>query len=271
MHRYVHGYSDREAQRLREQSLIIENLLHSDPSYPAGSLILEAGCGIGAQTVILARRSPHARIISVDISLDSLRKAGAIIDNQGMGVVSLQQSDILTLPFREGIFDHVFVCFVLEHLDRPVDALIELKRVLKKGGTITVIEGDHGSCFWYPETAESRKVWQCLIDVQKNLDHNPLIGRQLYSLLKRSGFDIGYVLPRWLYADGSNPRLMNDGVSKIMVPMLETAREQALNLRLIAEVTWRKGIDDLYHTAESPGGTFFYTWFKGVGIKPDTA
>jgi tRNA A58 N-methylase Trm61 len=43
-------------------------LLHSDTSYPAGSRVLEAGCGVGAQTVTLARNSPGALITSVDIS-----------------------------------------------------------------------------------------------------------------------------------------------------------------------------------------------------------
>ena len=49
------------------------------------------------------------------------------------------------MPFAPASFDHVFVCFVLEHLSRPAEALSSLKTVLKPGGSITVIEGDHGS------------------------------------------------------------------------------------------------------------------------------
>ena len=77
--KYVHGYSPRETQRLREQSLIIEKLLHRDTQYPPGSRVLEAGCGVGAQTVILARKSPQAEIISTDISEGSLREAQTMI------------------------------------------------------------------------------------------------------------------------------------------------------------------------------------------------
>ena len=50
MNQYVHGYSEREAQRLNDQANTIAELLHYDSVWPAGSMILEAGCGVGAQT-----------------------------------------------------------------------------------------------------------------------------------------------------------------------------------------------------------------------------
>ncbi len=55
---YVHGYSEREALRLEEQADTLEGLLHYDTIYPPGAKVLEAGCGIGAQTVILAKNTP---------------------------------------------------------------------------------------------------------------------------------------------------------------------------------------------------------------------
>lgn len=55
---YVHGYSEREALRLTEQADTLEGLLHSDTIYPPGEKVLEAGCGIGAQTLILAKNNP---------------------------------------------------------------------------------------------------------------------------------------------------------------------------------------------------------------------
>jgi methylase of polypeptide subunit release factors len=69
---YVHGYSEREAERLRDQAATVRELLHHDTRYPAGSEVLEAGCGVGAQTITLARNSPEARFLSVDVSPASL-------------------------------------------------------------------------------------------------------------------------------------------------------------------------------------------------------
>jgi tRNA G46 methylase TrmB len=63
---YVHGYHPRENERLQDQAGTLVDLLHSDTSYPSGSVVLEAGCGVGAQTVTLAQRSPNARFVSVD-------------------------------------------------------------------------------------------------------------------------------------------------------------------------------------------------------------
>ena len=51
---YVHGYDERENERLQDQAGTLVDLLHGDTAYPAGSAVLEAGCGVGAQTVTLA-------------------------------------------------------------------------------------------------------------------------------------------------------------------------------------------------------------------------
>jgi methylase of polypeptide subunit release factors len=75
MNEYVHGYSERERSRLFDQANTLTELLHGDTFYPAGSLVLEAGCGVGAQTVILAKNSSQAQFTSIDISPASINKA----------------------------------------------------------------------------------------------------------------------------------------------------------------------------------------------------
>jgi len=145
---YVHGYDNRENIRLQDQASTLIDLLHGDTFYPAGSLVLEAGCGVGAQTVILAKNSPDALITSVDISASSIAEARVKVEQAGFSNVRLEQADIFHLTYGSNFFDHIFVCFVLEHLSRPVDALRRLKEHLRPGGTITVIEGDHGSAFF---------------------------------------------------------------------------------------------------------------------------
>ncbi len=265
--RYMHGYTQREAERLHDQSSILEQLLHSDIAYPPGSTVLEAGCGVGAQTVALAKRSPQAGFTSIDISPDSLDRARALTESEGVTNVRFQQADIMGLPFEDQSFDHVFVCFVLEHLGDPPAALAEMKRVLKRGGSMTVIEGDHGSCFWNPETAASRRAWQAMIRVQQEMGHDPLIGRRLYPLLSSAGFDIDEVIPLSAYADCSRPELLDGGINKILAPMMETAREEALQMGLIDRATWEQGIADMHRAAMPPDGSVFYTWFRGVGIR----
>ena len=119
---YVHGYHSRESARLRDQAWSVVDLLHSDTTYPAGSTVLEVGCGTGAQTLTLARNSPDARITSFDRSTTSLEEAQARTQAAGLRNVEFRQADIFDLTFGQNSFDHVFVCFVLEHLSRPIDA-----------------------------------------------------------------------------------------------------------------------------------------------------
>ncbi|MBN2412389.1 methyltransferase domain-containing protein [candidate division KSB1 bacterium] len=264
---YVHGYSEREAERLRDQSTILEELLHRDSAYPGGTKVLEAGCGIGAQTVILAKNSPDARFYSIDIAKQSLDKARAAIKKSNITNVQFRQASVFDLPYDDEFFDSIFVCFLLEHLDRPEEALIELKRVLKTGGSITVIEGDHGSCFWHPQTKDSRKVWNALITAQQRLGHDPLIGRKIYPLLKNAGFNVLDVSPRYVYGDMGKQKLLEGMVHQIIVPMVRSSKKQILDEKIVDSGTWNRGISDLSSSGTPPDGTFFYTWFKGIAVK----
>lgn len=97
---YVHGYSARENIRLADQAATLTELLHCDTRYPAGSRVLEAGCGVGAQTVILATGSPDAEFVSVDISADSVAEARRRAQDAGLTNVVFQQADIFDAPSR---------------------------------------------------------------------------------------------------------------------------------------------------------------------------
>ena len=264
---YVHGYQPRESERLRDQAGTLVDLLHSDTSYAPGSLVLEAGCGTGAQTMTLARNSPGARIISVDISADSLNEAKARVDAAGIANVQFRRTDIFALPFSRESFDHIFVCFVLEHLARPSDALLRLAALLKPRGTITVIEGDHGSAYFHPDSAAARQAIDCLVQLQQMSGGNAMIGRQLHPLLVGAGFNAVRVSPRMVYADSSRPDLVDGFTRKTFTAMVEGVRDAAINAGLVDAETFDAGIRALYRTAE-PDGVFCYTFFKAVGEKP---
>jgi ubiquinone/menaquinone biosynthesis C-methylase UbiE len=263
---YVHGYSVREAKRLADQANTLAELLHGDIVYPAGSKVLEAGCGIGVKTVTLAANNPAAKFLSIDISEESLQEARRRVQSKGLTNVEFQQADVFNLPFAEESFDYIFVCFVLEHLAAPAEALIKLKKVLRSGGTLTAIEGDHGSAYFYPDSEYARRTIKCLIDLQAKTGGNSLIGRQLYPLLTGCGFKDVRVTPKAVYADSSRPEMVEGFTKNTFTAMVEGVREQALSSRMIDEKSWEKGVADLYRTAESDG-VFNYTFFKAVGVK----
>jgi SAM-dependent methyltransferase len=219
---------------------------------------------VGAQTVTLAQRNPGARFTSVDISADSIAEARRRAERAGLANVEFRQADIFDLPFTDESFDHVLVCFVLEHLSRPIEALTTLRRLLRPGGLMTVIEGDHGSTYFHPDSPAAHAVIQCLVELQRRAGGDALIGRQLYPLLVGAGLDAVRVSPRMVYVDSSRPGLVDGFTRKTFTAMIEGVRDAAIAGGLIEPEVFDAGVQALHRTTEADG-VFCYTFFKGVG------
>ncbi|HEV3246235.1 MAG TPA: methyltransferase domain-containing protein [Beijerinckiaceae bacterium] len=267
---YVHGYRTREHERLQDQAGTLIDILHGDTTYPPGSQVLEAGCGVGAQTVTLARRSPKAFFTSVDISPDSLQAAKAATAAAGLTNVRFEQADVFDLPFAPESFDHIFICFLLEHLPSPVAALTMLIRLLKTGGSVTVIEGDHGSTYFHPDSEAAHEAIRCQVELQRLGSGNAQIGRQLYPLMVEAGLEKVRVSPRMVYVDGSRPELIDGFTKKTFIAMIEGVREPAIKAGLIEPEDFDSGVRALQRTTE-PDGVFCYTFFKGIGKKGEAS
>ncbi len=69
-----------------------------------------------------------------------------------------------------------------------------------------------------------------------------------------------------VYVDSSKPDLVEGFTKNTFIAMVEGVRNQALELKIIDEKTWNKGINDLYRAAGQEG-TFCYTFFKGKATK----
>ena len=214
----------------------------------------------------LARRSPDARFVSVDRSAASLRQAARRVARSGLTNVDLLHADLFDLPMNAASFDHVFVCFVLEHLPQPAAGLRVLRRLLKPGGTITVFEGDHGSAFFHPDGEAARRVIGCQVDLQARDGGNACIGRQLYPLLVQAGYSSPRVSPRLVYVDASRPDLVEDFIRRTFIWMMEGVRRQALDAKLVDAAAFDRGLRELHRTT-GPDGVFCYTFFKGVGVQ----
>jgi SAM-dependent methyltransferase len=261
---YVHGYTPAENQRLLDQAASLAELIHADTIFPPGSDVLEAGCGVGAQIVTVAPKNPLARFHSIDISPGSLAAARQRTEAAGITNVTFAQADIFALPFPAARFDHALVCFVLEHLPDPLAALMRLTAVVRPGGTITVIEGDHGSTYFHPRDDAASRAVQCLVDVQAALGGDALIGRRLYPLLRDAGLREVRVSPRMVYVDASRPHLVDGFTRKTFNAMVAGVREQAIARGLIDAPAFDRGLRGLARTT-GDDGVFCYTFFKAVG------
>ncbi len=105
----------------------------------AGDRLLDLGCGGGRHAFEAARRG--ARVVALDTDLADLADVGAVfaaMAEEAPLVAATTGADALRLPFPDGAFDRVVAAEVLEHIGPDGDALTELARVLRPGGTIAV-------------------------------------------------------------------------------------------------------------------------------------
>ncbi len=140
------------------------------------------------------------------------------------------------------------------------------KRFIRLGGTITVIEGDHGSTYFHPHSLHAHRTIQCQVDFQERSGGNANIGRELFPLLSSAGFNFIKVSPRMVYVDASRQKLVDGFTKKTFTAMIEGIREEAIKAKIIEPAEIDRGIRDLYRTTESDG-VFCYTFFKAVAKK----
>ena len=106
------------------------------PDWFPGKLILDAGCGAGRFTDIVAELG--ARVIAVDISsaIEACRETTAVhAERPNVGVDCIQAS-LFNLPLREGVFDGVYCMGVIQHTPEPGLLMQSLPRFLKPGGRL---------------------------------------------------------------------------------------------------------------------------------------
>jgi ubiquinone/menaquinone biosynthesis C-methylase UbiE len=104
----------------------------------AGETVLDAGCGTGAVTALLAERvAPGGRVVGVDISSGHLEHARESLRGSGPAV-ALAQADLEELPFAAGRFDLVWCSNAVNHLRDPLDAVKTFAGLLAPGGRLAL-------------------------------------------------------------------------------------------------------------------------------------
>ena len=132
---------------------------------------------------------------------------------------------------------------------------------------MTVIEGDHGSAYFHPDSEAARIAIRCQVELQRAAGGNALIGRELYPLLLQTGFDAVRVSPRMVYVDSSRPDLVDGFTLKTFTAMIEGVREAAIRSGMVKPELFDAGVRALHRTAQSDG-VFCYTFFKALARKP---
>lgn len=111
---------------------MVEKMVASDTAR-----LLEVGCGDACLADLLA--TPSRLVVGVDhIFLPLILGRSRTRQSNTPGRVALSQGDVYRLPFQDASFDCVTLADVIEHLERPDDALVEIARTLRPGGQCVV-------------------------------------------------------------------------------------------------------------------------------------
>lgn len=99
--------------------------------------VLDLGAGTLDSALEIARRRPGARVVAADFAREMLKVGRG---KPGAAALATHAADGHALPYRDGAFDAAFSAFCVRNLaDRP-RALAELRRVVRPGGVLVVLE-----------------------------------------------------------------------------------------------------------------------------------
>jgi len=140
---------------------------------PANWTVADIGCGTGFLLMALAPLVKKA--IGIDNSSEMLRVATRNAKERGLKNVEFLQSEMDSLPLKDGALDGLTASIVLHHATDPEKAVKEWGRVLKSGGKISIVELEKHEHEWLREE---------MADVWLGFDQ-----KELRSYMKNAGFD----------------------------------------------------------------------------------
>lgn len=104
--------------------------------------ILDLACGTGDFSIAIARKAhPQTRVTGVDLSEGMLAVMREKVRAAGLEArISAGKGDADALPFADGSFDRVTVAFGVRNFEHRETALREIRRVLRPGGRLVILE-----------------------------------------------------------------------------------------------------------------------------------
>jgi ubiquinone/menaquinone biosynthesis C-methylase UbiE len=154
-HHKLFGFTDVDATGDADYYVRFLDAVASDESFRAykrqtfellqlgpGQRVLEVGCGTGDDARDMAARvAPGGSVVAIDSSQAMLDVARRRAEGSGLAV-EFRQGDAQRLEFADDSFDACRCDRIIVHLDDPLRALEEMRRVARPGGRVLVYEGD---------------------------------------------------------------------------------------------------------------------------------
>jgi ubiquinone/menaquinone biosynthesis C-methylase UbiE len=173
-------HSEEECERLELQARLANieahlRFLQVSPS----DRVLDAGCGSGSMSRLLAHTYPQAEVIGVDLREQYLDFARSRARAEDIRNLEFRSADVFALPFADATFDVVWTKYLLQWLKDPKRALKELQRVTRPGGIVVSCDFAGFATRHSPVTSDFdrqvRHVMTALVDCDIGLKVAPMM------------------------------------------------------------------------------------------------
>jgi SAM-dependent methyltransferase len=161
---------------------------HVPAELSATARILDVACGPAVIAARIAAEHPLATVIGIDRAAARLHAAADLVDGQRVPAnLHLLQADARALPFQTGEFDLVICRFLLQYLPDRAQAIEEMVRVTRPGGTVLLQDLD-GQLLWhYPADPDLQGPLERILGALGGTGFDPFVGRKLYHLAYSAG------------------------------------------------------------------------------------
>ncbi|HSD82861.1 MAG TPA: methyltransferase domain-containing protein [Anaerolineae bacterium] len=181
-----------ELERLRIQTLLSwerEARLLQWLGLQDGMRVLELGSGPGFVTEQLLKLLPASSLTAVDVDAQLLARAAEHLSGKVNGRLKLIQSSVTATGLPDNSYDFALARYLFQHLADPVAAAREIKRVLKPGGKLAIVDVD--AMLWgivEPFFPQLQAIQAKAARAQSESGGNRLVGRQLWRILREAGY-----------------------------------------------------------------------------------
>ncbi len=157
------------------------------PHLEPGMSLLDVGCGPGNLTVDLARLVAPGRVVGID-NADSIVQRAVSDVPEDTGNVEFTVGDVYEMDFADDTFDVVHAHQVLQHVNDPVAALREMRRVCRPGGIVAARDADYGAMAWHPADDRLERWLAMYQTIARGNGGEPDAGRHLLRWAGAAGF-----------------------------------------------------------------------------------
>ncbi len=195
---YAHGHHE-SVLRSHTWRTVENSAAYLLPHLGPGLRILDVGCGPGALTADIAARAPGCEMHGIDASAEVVTTAAT--DHP---TIDFRTGDVYALTAPDDHYDIVHAHQVLQHLDDPVAALREMRRVTKPGGRVAVRDADYAGMTWTPERPAMTRWMEIYQAMTAANGHDANAGRRLLGWTQAAGFAddaIEISASIWCFAD----------------------------------------------------------------------